>query len=130
QEQVHLFRVKSDAAGSTAMMLQSPGGQQGFGLSYDTSTLPYFIVWKNTAAHEDGYVTGLEPATNFPNPRSFEGERGRVATIPAGGSITHRVNLHPLVGQQNVDSFAEKVHALQGNDQPTVHQQPNPDWAS
>ncbi|WP_417730001.1 aldose 1-epimerase family protein [Rosistilla oblonga] len=130
QEQVHLFRVKSDAAGSTAMMLQSPGGQQGFGLSYDTSTLPYFIVWKNTAAHEDGYVTGLEPATNFPNPRSFEGERGRVATVPAGGSITHRVNLHPLVGQQNVDSFAEKVHALQGNDKPTVHQQPNPDWAS
>lgn len=130
QEQVHFFRMKHDAAGETAMMLQSATGEQGFGLSYDTGSLPYFIVWKNTAADEDGYVTGLEPATNFPNSRSFEGKHDRVATIPAGGSLTHRVSLHPLVGQQNVGSFAEKVHALEGGDSPTVHEMPKADWSS
>ena len=34
--------------------------------------LPCFTLWKNTAAEADGYVTGLEPGTNFPNLRSFE----------------------------------------------------------
>ncbi|OXE35403.1 MAG: hypothetical protein CGW95_14090, partial [Phenylobacterium zucineum] len=40
--------------------------------------LPYFVIWKNTVDVSDGYVCGLEPSTNFPNPRTFEETKGRV----------------------------------------------------
>ena len=40
--------------------------------------MPWFTQWKNTTSVADGYVTGIEPGTNFPNPRTYEGEQGRV----------------------------------------------------
>ncbi|MEZ6091877.1 MAG: aldose 1-epimerase family protein [Pirellulaceae bacterium] len=129
QEQVHFFRMNSDSQGRTAMMLQSSSGDRGLGVSYDTHTLPYFVLWKNTAALEDGYVTGLEPSTNFPNPRTFEGEHERVASIAPGESITHRIRLHPLVGHEQVTDFAAKVQSLKPAN-PRVHTQPKPDWSA
>jgi len=42
-------------------------------------------VWKNTGAIEEGHVTGLEPATNYPNFKTFERQQGRVRTLPPGG---------------------------------------------
>ena len=58
--------------------------RRGTGIA-PTRPLPCFTVWKNTAAVEDGYVTGLEPAINFPNFKSFERQQGRVKVLPAGG---------------------------------------------
>ena len=40
---------------------------------------------RTPAGLRDGYVTGLEPGTNYPNPRPFEKARGRVVTLPPGG---------------------------------------------
>ena len=111
------------------MMLHSTRGERGIGVSYDVHTLPYFILWKNTAASEDGYVTGLEPATNFPNPRTFEGEHERVTKLTAHESVTHRVTIHPLTTKERVDQFAEKVRALQVEN-PKVHNMPRDDWSA
>ena len=36
-------------------------------------------------ALEEGYVTGLEPGTNFPNFKSVERRQGRVPILPPGG---------------------------------------------
>ena len=52
-------------------------------LRFNRQELPCFTVWKNTAALEDGYVTGLEPATNFPNFKTFERQQGRVVRSPS-----------------------------------------------
>src|SRR5262249_25080539 len=38
-----------------------------------------------------GYVTGLEPGTNYPNRRSFEKLRKRVVSLPPGAA--HAVDL-------------------------------------
>jgi hypothetical protein len=38
--------------------------ERGVALRFNRQDLPCFTVWKNTGALEDGYVTGLEPATN------------------------------------------------------------------
>jgi hypothetical protein len=40
-------------------------------------------------ALEDGYVVGIEPGTNFPNPRSFETKEGRIVKLSPGG--VHRM---------------------------------------
>ena len=38
-------------------------------LRFHRDQLPGFTLWKNTAGPRDGYVSGLEPASNYPNPR-------------------------------------------------------------
>ena len=55
--------------------------------AFNRQELPCFTVWKNTGAMEDGYVTGLEPATNYPNFKGFERQQGRVPRAAAGRSL-------------------------------------------
>src|SRR5262245_21763878 len=71
-EQVYCYDLLADHAGRTLAMLYNRAADRGLVLRWSRQELPCFTVWKNTAAIEDGYVTGLEPATNYPNFRSFE----------------------------------------------------------
>ena len=66
-----------------------------------------------TAAEADGYVTGLEPGTNFPNLRSFERAHGRVLTLAPGASrrMSFELAIHP--DQASVKQVAEEVQSLQ-----------------
>ena len=59
-------------------MLCNRDGDKAVVLRFPQTQLPGFTLWKNTAGPRDGYVTGLEPATNYPNPRPFEKVRDRV----------------------------------------------------
>jgi hypothetical protein len=56
----------------------------GTSVRWNLSELPYLTVWKNTAAQEDGYVTGIEPATGYPFNRKVEPKYGRVPMIQPG----------------------------------------------
>ena len=56
----------------------------GTSVRWNLSELPYLTVWKNTAAQEDGYVTGIEPATGYPFNRKVERKYGRVPMIQPG----------------------------------------------
>src|SRR5690606_4671465 len=71
-ELVYFCELAADAAQNTHVLLKNPAGDEGVSLRWNLSALPHFILWKNPVAGVDGYVTGLEPATNFPNPRKFE----------------------------------------------------------
>src|SRR5439155_3739923 len=77
-EQVYCYDPAADASGRTLAMLYNRAATQGIVVRFNRSELPCFTVWKNTGAVEDGYVTGLEPATNFPNFKTFERQQGRV----------------------------------------------------
>ncbi|MEO8268591.1 MAG: aldose 1-epimerase family protein [Aureliella sp.] len=85
-EQVYFSASRSDASGWTKCLLASRAGDRGVAVHYRPETLPFFSQWKNTVAEADGYVTGLEPATGFPNPRSFEESQGRLVHLQAGES--------------------------------------------
>ncbi len=85
-EQVYFSASRADASGWTKCLLASRAGDRGVAVHYRPETLPYFSQWKNTVAEVDGYVTGLEPATGFPNPRSFEESHGRLVPLQAGES--------------------------------------------
>ncbi len=127
-ERVYFARLHSDAEGQSAAMLRGSGGQRGFGVTIDTRTLPYFILWKNTAAESDGYVAGLEPATNFPNPRSQEAQQGRVVSLAAGQSVTFRLGLHPLDRPEQVSEFESRIKSIAGTGQPEISDRPKAEW--
>ena len=109
-------------------MLQNKAGDRGVSLTFSTTELPYFTLWKNTTAEADGYTTGMEPATNFPNQRSFETEHNRVITIPPGGN--HKMDL-TLEIHTTPDAVAQREAAiakLQAIAPAKVMRQPIPQW--
>ncbi len=59
-------------------MIRNRQGDRSVSISWKKEQLPYFTLWKNTAAIDDGYVTGLEPGTGFPYNRNVERSSGRV----------------------------------------------------
>ncbi len=127
-EQVYFMELLADARGDTPALLANAAGDRGVSIHVPKSQLPCFTLWKNTTASSDGYVTGLEPGTNFPNPRSFEGRQGRVVRLAPGGRAAFdlRLALHQNAGE--VQSAAEAIAHLQAGVTPEIHDQPQPDW--
>tara|TARA_B100000809_G_scaffold239599_1_gene261262 strand:- start:1258 stop:2427 length:1170 start_codon:yes stop_codon:yes gene_type:complete len=130
EEQVYFLQLVADTDGATRMMLKNAHGTRGVSLQYNISTLPCFTVWKNTTASEDGCVTGLEPGTNYPNPRSFEGEQGRVAQLDAGGTVEFQFGMAFQQSAEEVIGVEQVIERLQGNHQPEVFESPQPGWCA
>ena len=86
-EQVYLYRPQPDAHGMGLAVLEQPGGTAALAVRFPVASLPCFTLWKNTGAMADGFVTGLEPATGFPNFKAFERGQGRVPTLAPGASF-------------------------------------------
>lgn len=126
-EQVYLMRTQADSEGWSQALLRSAGGDKGLGVRFDTSTLPYFIQWKNTAGPNDGYVTGLEPSTNFPNTRSFEAKHGRTVTVPPQSTIEYRIQLFLLSNAARVQQFEDETNAL-SRSAPKIDKSPRHNW--
>jgi hypothetical protein len=128
-ERVYFARLRADDLNDTTAMLRSADGERGFAVKFNVGGLPRFVLWKNTAAESDGYVTGLEPATNFPNQRSFEADQGRVVELAPGKSASFRVSLQPLIDAESVTEMSEKIKSLGGDEPGEIHQQPRPGWS-
>ena len=109
-------------------MLRSEDKSRGLAVSFNTNGLPKFILWKNTASITDGYVVGLEPATNFPNPRSFEEKHGRVVELQPEQTASFRVTLQPLTNSEEVKQVSERIDHLKGEDPAVIHSKPIQDW--
>ncbi len=92
-EQVYFSQPNADHAGWVTAKLLSADATGGIALRYKADTLPYFTLWKNTAAEADGYVTGLEPGTGYPNTHSIEKQHGRLIELSPGESREFRLNL-------------------------------------
>lgn len=104
-ERVYFTKPTIDQEGQSAVMLRSADQASGLGIAFDSRSLPHFIVWKNTAAEGDGYVVGLEPATNLPNTRSEEAAAGRVIQLAAHETARFALQLHPLTSREQVKDF-------------------------
>ena len=130
EEQVYFFELLGDDDGNTKAMLKNAHGTRGVALGFNTKQLPVFTMWKNTTAESDGTVTGLEPGTNFPNPRSYEGEQGRVTKI-AGGAKTDFDFAFEYLADANVVTASEAaIGKLQASMAPTVHKTPQDGWCA
>jgi hypothetical protein len=123
-EQVYLYDLLADARGQTLALLINPHSDRAVALRMNHTELPCFTVWKNTAAVEDGYVTGLEPATNFPNFKTFERQQGRVRVLPPGGRWECRLSLEVADSTAAVAGLMAEVATLQAHGRATIHRTP------
>lgn len=108
-EQVFLIEPATDSEGRAWMMLHNAAATQGISMSFKTAELPCFTLWKNTAAQEDGYVTGLEPGTGFPRPRALEKEAGRIPVLASGETRTFGIDFRVLTTSNEVSNALKTI---------------------
>ena len=127
-EQVYFCELLADQQNNTQVLLKNAHGMQGTSLLFNKKQLPYFTVWKNTTGLSDGYVTGIEPATNFPNPRGFEGDHNRVVKLAPLGSATFEVQVrfhdHPTL----VEQAEQEIMQIRGGREPKIYPRPISSW--
>ncbi len=128
-EAVFYCDLAGDAAGRSRALLVNAAGTQGVSLAFNKQQLPCFSLWKNRHAVCDGYVTGLEPATNFPNVRSFEKRMGRVAALGPGQSRSFELGLEVHADAAAVRSARAVIDTLQAAVAPRHCAEPHPDWS-
>lgn len=129
QEAVFFFDLAARPDGSTQTLLRSAAGDRGVSLKFNKRQLPCFTLWKNRQAAADGYVTGLEPAINFPNVRAFEKEKGRVAVLAPGESRTYEVTIEAHGDRAAVEAAEKAVAAIQAGATPDIRTQHDPNWS-
>lgn len=124
-EQAYLYElVGTRGKRETLAMLRNAAGDQASLLRFSLKDFPCFTLWKNTAGKADGYVTGLEPATNYPNVRRFEREQGRVITLAGGESRTTEMTIEVLASKQAVKAAESEIAKLQKTVKAVVHPEP------
>ena len=130
EEMVYFFELFADGDGQTRALLKNAHATRGVSLSFNVKQLPCFTVWKNTTGASDGYVTGIEPGTNFPNPRSFETAKNRVLKLAGGAKQAFDLTLDIHGSAGDVSKAEEAINKLQAGRQPTIHSQPLPEWCA
>jgi hypothetical protein len=128
-EQVYWHELAADSTGRTLAALRNAGGDRAAVLRFNRHDLPCFAQWKNTQAESDGYCTGLEPATNFPNPKPFEREQGRVVKLAPGNIYRATLTLEALDSAEAVSSLEHEISALTAGSGPRVLEAPKPGWS-
>jgi hypothetical protein len=123
-EQCYYAELIGDDHDQTTVLLRNAAGDRGISLEYGIRTLPCFTVWKCTQAEADGYVTGLEPATNFPNFKTFERSHGRVVTLAPQQSYATQLALSVHASSAEVAAVEKRISDLQNRVHPIVHERP------
>ncbi|CAN5710596.1 aldose 1-epimerase family protein [soil metagenome] len=128
-EQVYLFDLLGNGDdGQTLAMLRTRSADKGVVLRFQKSQLPCFTVWKNLLGPREGYVTGLEPATNYPNPRPFEQSQGRMLTLEPGEQHVAETVLEVLDTPEAVAAVEAEARSIQARAALTVHETPTPPY--
>lgn len=123
-EQCYYYDTLADSTGRTLAMLRNGAADKALVMRYRKDELPCFTHWKNTASEECGYVTGLEPGTNFPNPKPFERKQGRVVVLKPGASYRCGFSIEVVLGAGAVKRVSAEIAALQSGVKREVHRVP------
>ncbi len=128
REQVYYMKLHTDPDGKTRTMLRDSRGTRGISILFNTQQLPCYTLWKNTTTSPDGYVTGLEPGTNFPNPRTFEGRKGRVVKLEPGARTQFEICMQMHWNAAEVGNSENAISALRADREPELADHPQPGW--
>jgi hypothetical protein len=127
-EQVYFMKLDGAEDGMTQTLLTNSGGSRGISVKFNRNQLPYYTLWKNTTSSVDGYVTGLEPGTNFPNPHRFERQQGRVVRLDPGAGKAFDLVLEMHSDSKDVAKAEQEVAALRKAAEPHVQKEPLTGW--
>jgi hypothetical protein len=123
-EQVYCLHPLADAQGRTVIALVNKASDRAVSMAFSVKELPYVTLWKNTASEGEGYVTGLEPGTNFPNNRRIERKLGRVPKLAPDASWSATIDYAVHIGADDVKRVSERVAAIQGARKPVIENTP------
>ena len=127
-EVVFFFEPAADKNGQVKTMLVNAGGNRGLVLGFDRKSLPLFCLWKSRLSNNDGYISGLEPAVNFPNNYSFEKKHGRVIPLKPGKSRTHELRFEFLRDAESVEHTEKEIAAIHHAATGKIVPNPIPEW--
>ncbi len=128
-EQCNLMSYYADSQDRTLAMLVNHLSDKAVAVRWNVRELPCFTQWKLTSGEHDGYVTGLEPSTAFPNFKAFEREAGRVIILAPGQTRQSGVQLQFLDNAIKIAALKQEVENLAQGRAPQVSAQPQPGWS-
>lgn len=99
-------------------------GDKGASIQFDTRQLPLLTLWKNTDTIKQGYVTGIEPGTNYAYPVTIEREQKRVKQLQPGASTQFDLTYTLLHNREQVAAVEKKITAIQGQTEIKVNPMP------
>ncbi|MHC4679185.1 MAG: DUF4432 family protein [Planctomycetota bacterium] len=108
-EQVYCLRLWADENDRTQVMLRNAAGDKAVSMAFSVKELPFFTLWKNPVADEDGYVTGLEPGTGFPRNRAFERKLGRVPKLGPHESRSFTIDFALRADKDQVHAAGDEI---------------------
>lgn len=123
-EEVYCLYPLADDQNRTLIALRNKAADRGASIAFNVQELPHLTLWKNTAAEADGYVTGLEPGTNFPNNRRIERKLGRVPKLAPGATRKATLDFALLPDAAAVKGTAERIARLQARQKPVIETEP------
>lgn len=128
-EQAYYHRLAADPQGNTQVLLRNRSGDKGVSMRYNVRQLPCFTQWKNTVGRDDGYVTGMEPATNFPNVKPFERQQGRVVKLKPGERYPIDLTMEIHTSRAGVSHAEKQIGELRQGQTIQRHAKPLPAWS-
>lgn len=111
-EQCYFLQLAGDDSGRCTVALVNRAREAAARVSFCLRELPAFTLWKMPRCESAGYVTGLEPGTDYPNSRAFERRQGRVLTLAPGGVWRGGVTIGLETGAAPVRALCERIAAL------------------
>ena len=129
-EQCYFLELAADADGLAMIVLHDSEARRGVALEFPIASLPCFTLWKNTVATADGYVVGIEPSTDLPNPRDFERDKGRLMRLEPGETWSTHIDLISLTSQSEVTEALDRVAAIYPATSVDLCESPLPEYCS
>lgn len=128
-EQCNLMRYYADSQNKTLALLVNHLSDRAVAVRWDVQEMPCFTQWKLTSGANDGYVTGLEPSTAFPNFKPFERENGRVITLAPKETRKSGVQLQFFDNAIKIAAAKLEVEGIAQGRQPEVSELPKAGWS-
>jgi len=123
-EMVFNLTPKADSNGKTVAAVINSKGDKGASIEFDTHQLPLLTLWKNTDTLKHGYVTGIEPGTNYAYPVTIEKEQGRVKQLQPGQSTAFTLTYTLLKDASAVQKVEQRVKQIQGDETVAISETP------
>lgn len=112
-EEVFLLEPLGNENAEALALLTNKTQDLATSVRWNLNELPHLTVWKNTASREDGYVTGIEPATGYPFNRLVERKYGRVPKLAPGETRSFTLDFGIHLGKEEVDPLIAETTDLQ-----------------
>ncbi|MEM2111318.1 MAG: aldose 1-epimerase family protein [Candidatus Bathyarchaeia archaeon] len=123
-EQVYFMELLGDNEGRTKAMLVNKDKTKAVSVSFSLRNLPFFTLWKNTSAIEDGYVIGFEPGTGFPNMRQFERQQNRVIKLEPKERYCTEFTISIHLGKEEIQKINDEIGKIRGKTNPVICKEP------